>query len=66
MADASVQKLASFKRSMSCQVPNPTSDPSALEPEPQVEGAQTPTMAEVDAAFEKALEALQKPDEEST
>ncbi|KAG2451642.1 hypothetical protein HYH02_003422 [Chlamydomonas schloesseri] len=58
-APASVNKVASFKRSMSLQVSNPA-DQVTEQPEPEVDVAPTPTIAEVDAAFEKELEELQK------
>ncbi|PNW71686.1 hypothetical protein CHLRE_16g664650v5 [Chlamydomonas reinhardtii] len=59
-APAPVNKVASFKRSMSLQVSNPADQATTPEPEPEVDVAPTPTIAEVDAAFEKELEELQK------
>ncbi|KAG2490817.1 hypothetical protein HYH03_010739 [Edaphochlamys debaryana] len=53
-------KIASFKRNMSLQVSNPTTDVLAAEPEPEVDVAPTPTLDQVDAAFGKELEAMQK------
>lgn len=59
MADAG-SKAQQFKRAMSLEVSNKTDDESISEAEPVVDVAPTPTVAEVDKAFEAALEELEK------
>ncbi|GLC39696.1 hypothetical protein PLESTM_000928000 [Pleodorina starrii] len=50
---------------MSIKVDNPTTDVTEAEPEPEVDVAPTPTVAEIDATFEKELEALQRSEAET-
>ncbi|GLC62195.1 hypothetical protein PLESTB_001854000 [Pleodorina starrii] len=65
MTNAPSDVKAAFKRSMSIKVDNPTTDVTEAEPEPEVDVAPTPTVAEIDATFEKELEALQRSEAET-